>query len=393
MKTRLLIVIITVLFLSGWLLRRWRTSVYDREDVHYEHGETEVVVSNLTGSSVELARTASSLYDSTSTMTFSGRAWLPAGNYFLRTRQSRTSVCVPVPLTGFRCGPDEDGTFMVTLRTIPEEFPPRWQHDGPVFAFIASGSFLLGDRLNPREPHYVWLTGYFISPFEVTNGEYRMFLKDSSGYQEDGNWCEAGREWKHSHTSQSSAAHALIDNNDRRFCQNDQPVTWVTWFEANAYCHWLTRTSGRNRWLFTLPSDAEWEKAARGPDNFDYGLTRAISDSEVSLYNWKKNPYTPITVVGIRESQQHFKPNRYGLFHMSGNVAEWTQSVNKPYNRENRYEDDERNFDDTPGLRSVRGGSWYSAATSYLYIPYRDAFQREHSSQELGFRIVARALP
>ena len=61
--------------------------------------------------------------------------------------------------------------------------------------------------------------------------------------------------------------------------------------------------------------------------------------------------------------------------------------------RDHPFADDERNHDDTPGVRSVRGGSWYSASIAYLYIPYRDSFQPEHSNQELGFRVVAKALP
>jgi formylglycine-generating enzyme required for sulfatase activity len=88
-----------------------------------------------------------------------------------------------------------------------------------------------------------------------------------------------------------------------------------------------------------------------------------------------------------------FRPNRYGLYHMTGNVAEWMQGMFVPSNQTRPYRDDERNHDDTPGLRVARGGSWYGAATSYLSIPYRDAFQPEHNSQESGFRVVVRHLP
>lgn len=109
--------------------------------------------------------------------------------------------------------------------------------------------------------------------------------------------------------------------------------------------------------------------------------------------NWKKNPDVAVTVVGVNESQTAFKPNRYGLYHMSGNVVEWTQSLFRPFNREHPYTDDDRNLDDVAGLRVARGGSWYSASTALLYLPYRDAFQSEHSSQDIGFRIVARRIP
>jgi formylglycine-generating enzyme required for sulfatase activity len=109
--------------------------------------------------------------------------------------------------------------------------------------------------------------------------------------------------------------------------------------------------------------------------------------------NWKKNPDAAVRVVGVNDSQAAFKPNRYGLYHMSGNVVEWTQSLFRPFNREHPYTDDDRNHDDVVGLRVARGGSWYSASTALLYLRYRDAFQSEHSSQDIGFRIVARRLP
>jgi formylglycine-generating enzyme required for sulfatase activity len=150
---------------------------------------------------------------------------------------------------------------------------------------------------------------------------------------------------------------------------------------------------GAGKWLFALPNEAEWEKAARGPDGFDYSLGAAISDDEVGLYNWKKNPNAAVTVVGLRDTQSHYLPNRYGLYHMTGNVSEWTQSVARSYSRQHPYVDDDRNNDETPGQRVVRGGSWYTASVAVLYIAYRENFQPEVVAPYLGFRIVARALP
>jgi formylglycine-generating enzyme required for sulfatase activity len=167
----------------------------------------------------------------------------------------------------------------------------------------------------------------------------------------------------------------------------------VNWFEANAYCAWMTGKFGGKDWQFALPNDAEWEKASRGPDNLDYALSMTVSDAEVKLYNWKKNPEAPETVVGVRATMGRYIPNRYGLYHMTGNVAEWTQSVDRPFNREHPYAEDERNHDETPGQRTVRGGSWYSASIAYLSTPYRDAFLPSHSTQDIGFRVVARLLP
>lgn len=145
--------------------------------------------------------------------------------------------------------------------------------------------------------------------------------------------------------------------------------------------------------MFRLPTDAQWEKAARGPDGFDYGLGMALSEPQADLYNWRKNPGAEVTVVGVEETVSRFRANRFGVYHASGNVAEWTQSVARPYNKRRPYRDDERNLDEASGTRTTRGGSWYSATTSRLHLAYREEFQPELSSNDLGFRVVALRIP
>jgi formylglycine-generating enzyme required for sulfatase activity len=229
--------------------------------------------------------------------------------------------------------------------------------------------------------------------YEVANAEFRQFFKDPSGYREDSNWNEEGRHWKASNASTATALLNAKDSEWQRFGQDDQPVVQVNWFEAIAYCHWLTRQFGQQRWEFSLPTEAEWEKAARGPDSFDFPLGNSLSDNEVPLYNWKKNPGAADTVVGFRESPQRYLPNRYGLYHLSGNAAEWTLSMNRPYNREHPYVDDDRNSERISGQRVLRGGSWYTASIAVLSIPYREALNPEVKTSYLGFRVVARILP
>jgi iron(II)-dependent oxidoreductase len=241
--------------------------------------------------------------------------------------------------------------------------------------------------LNQQDPHYVWLTGFFIGRFEVTNEAFRRFMEDHGGYASDPNWTEAGKRWKSTNRSKATALLKSGDGEFKRFGQSDQPVVQVNWYEANAYCRWLTRKIGAGKWMLSLPNEAEWEKAARGPDGFDYALGNVINDAEVSLYNWKKNPSTPITVVGIGESLSRYSPNRYGLYHITGNVSEWTQSIFRALNRAHPYVDEDRNHDEGPGQRVVRGGSWYTASIAVLNIAYRENFQPEvaETRRERGF--------
>lgn len=365
------------------------------EQRHYDREETQFFLANLPNANVSLFKSGNNIDAAVLMPEFKPEGmWLSRGNYFLKVEQAGRTSFYPVPIFSYRSGPDKDGELTITIRPFPSQAPPRLLESLPEFAFIPSGHFLFGDHLRPSEPHYVWLTAYFISPVEVTNAEFKQFIEDSAGYRNDANWSEEGRRWKATNRSHATALLTFADVDFKRFGQLDQPVVRVNWFEANAFCHWLTRKIGEGRWIFGLPSEGEWEKAARGPDNFDYGLGMNISDDEVKLYNWKKNPGAEVTVVGWQETQRNYRPNRYGLYHVSGNVTEWTQSVYRTYNRQHPYvDDDDRNHDETPGERVLRGGSWYTASIAVLYIPYRENFRPEVETPYLGFRVVARPVP
>jgi formylglycine-generating enzyme required for sulfatase activity len=363
--------------------------------LHFEREETELVISNPPGTRLTLFKAGKDLPSATAISPIGAeRIWLPRGNYFLKVEQSARTFSYPIPITGYRSGPDRNGALGVTIRLPGTDSPRGLFPDLPDYVFIPSGHFLFGDQLRLQEPHYVWLGAYFINPFEVTNAEFWEFLIDSGGYADDSNWTEAGREWKTANDSHATALLKLTDPDYQRFGRPDQPVVQVNWFEANAFCRWLTKTAGRGAWIFGLPTEAEWEKAARGPDNFDYGLGVNISDKEVELYNWKKNPSAEVTVVGVSETKSKYQANRYGVYHMTGNVAEWTQSIYRVYNRQHPYvDDDDRNHDEVSGERVLRGGSWYTASIAVLYIPYRENFRPAVQAPYLGFRVVARPVP
>jgi formylglycine-generating enzyme required for sulfatase activity len=158
------------------------------------------------------------------------------------------------------------------------------------------------------------------------------------------------------------------------------PVTHVNRADAQAYAAWIG---------MRLPTEAEWEKAARGPDGFDYGLGMRLSEPTAALYNWRKNPGAEVTLVGVAETLERYRPNRYGVFHASGNAREWTQSSFRHYNAAHPYREDDRNHDEGGGLRVTRGGSWYSASAVRLQLAYREEFQPELASDDLGFRVAA----
>jgi formylglycine-generating enzyme required for sulfatase activity len=136
------------------------------------------------------------------------------------------------------------------IRT-PKSRPGTWVE--PELIFIRAGRFTMGsdktrdpqafDRELPQ--HQVYVGNFYIAKYPVTNAEYKRFV-DTTGHREPYHW--------------QSEDHEL-------FRGADQPVVCVNWRDANAYCQWLSRMTGKS---YRLPTEAEWEKAARGPDRQIY---------------------------------------------------------------------------------------------------------------------------
>ena len=174
---------------------------------------------------------------------------------------------------------------------------------------------------------------YYLGRFPITREQYAMYVKAKSVKQPLNNW-----EKKH------------VNNWERK---RDHPVVNVSWDDAMAYCKWLDEDlKGKPPagLVLRLPTEAEWEKAARGEMGMTYPWGDAFDKNNCNTSEGGKGSTTPVGAY----SPQGDSP--YGCADMSGNVWEWTYSLFKPYPYKAH---DGREDENASGNRVLRGGSYY----------------------------------
>lgn len=235
--------------------------------------------------------------------------------------------------------------------------------DGAPMVLIPAGPFLMGSNEglpNERPEHTVTLKEFYIDVYEVTAGLYQKFLE--SGKQEI-------------HSGQSDDAISSLE---------ERPVVGVTWNEAAKYCQWAGKR---------LPTEAEWEKAARGTDGRRYPWGHMQPFVDIANYNrgvWVSEAITLVPVgsglegMSVRHGLKEGGKSPYGLFHMAGNAAEW---VNDWYDRE-YYQTSPDTNPPGPSLgekRVLRGGSWADLPAA-LRVTARFSAEPEFEDRTVGFR-------
>ncbi len=207
---------------------------------------------------------------------------------------------------------------------------------------------------NEKPVHRVWIEEFLLAACQVTNADYERFLRGTASLPPPF--------WS-----------------DPAFNHPEQPVVGVSWPEAIRYCEWLSAGSGRK---FRLPTEAEWERAARG-------------GREGVLYPWGDAP--PQSLVGYNERcAAHWRTgpepvgrtnsNAYGLYNMCDNVHEWCSD---------RYAPDyyavspERNprGPETGARRASRGGSWRHHI-KISRCAARSSIPPEFKYADYGFRVA-----
>lgn len=224
---------------------------------------------------------------------------------------------------------------------------------------IPKGEFVMGSSDHMDEtPHNVVLDSYLIDQYEVSNNQYRQFMK-ATGHAAPAYW------------------------DDPRLNKPNQPVVGVNWFDATAFCSWKGKR---------LPTEAEWERAAKGPEgdlHYPWGhkLTPELANYGQNVGKTKPVDAYPEGVSG------------FGVYNMAGNVFEWVSDwYQRDYYKESpalnpQGPKEGYNWANQGPVRTLRGGSWLAPATS-LHTSHRFWNQPENNSYGvgLGFRCAKSAV-
>jgi formylglycine-generating enzyme required for sulfatase activity len=245
------------------------------------------------------------------------------------------------------------------LRVIkPAPELERLQPFEPEMVLIPAGEFLMGsdprvdkEAYDDEQPqHALYLPDYYLARTPVTNAHYAAFVQ-ATGHEQPRHW-EGGKP---------------------PGGKEDHPVVNVSWHDAVTYCRWLAEVTGQP---YRLPSEAEWEKGARGRDGRIWPWGNWSGAKRCNSEEGGKWNTTPVGAYPRGASP-------YGLLDMAGNVWEWTRSLFKdyPYDPEDGREDLE-----AEGLRVLRGGSFYDNER-YARCAYRYRYHPNYFERIGGFRV------
>ncbi len=240
--------------------------------------------------------------------------------------------------------------------------------DGAPMILIPAGPFTMGsnDGLpNERPERTITLDDYYIDQYEVTLGLYQKFL-EAAKHNAPPTWDD-------------EAASTV----------GDRPAIGMSWEDAAAYCQWVGKR---------LPTEAEWEKAARGTDGRRYPWGHMQPFVDIANYNrglWVSEAVTLVAVtsglegMSVRHGLKEGGKSPYGLYHMAGNAAEWVADW---YDREYYQKGPEKNpTGPASGEKKVlRGGSWADLPTA-LRVTARFSAEPDFQDRTIGFRCAMTA--
>lgn len=267
--------------------------------------------------------------------------------------------------------------------------PPATVNDGyGELVYVAAGAFKMGDNFGDgegreRPVHMVELDAFYIGKYEVTNGEWRKF-RDDPRYDDPKYW-PGGRVMPKDQVMYWTQA----NNHGGGTPGSDKyPVIGVNWDAAVAYCNWLSAKTGKT---YRLPTEAEWEKAARGSDQRRYPWGNTIDATYANFVGTQR--FDTVREVGFFDGTQrgdvktHSNASPYGAFDMAGNVMEWCSDW---YQRD-WYASSPRKNPKGPATgvyKVVRGGSFFVEGFDSRSYGRSAAWPSFQAHRMIGFRVA-----
>jgi formylglycine-generating enzyme required for sulfatase activity len=277
-------------------------------------------------------------------------------------------------------------TLLTLLQAAPA--PPSINDGYGDFVYVPAGPFKMGDNFGDGETrerpvHTVDLDAFYIGKFEVTNAQWKRF-RDDPGYDDP-------KFWPGNRPVPKDQIPYWTDpkNHGGGTPGTDEyPVLGVNWDSAVAYCNWLSAKTGKS---YRLPTEAEWEKAARGTDQRRYPWGNNIDHSYANFVGAR--PFDTGAPVGFYDGKQHDGlqthngASPYGAYDMAGNVMEWCQDW---YSRDYYSVSPRKNpkGPDTGAYRVMRGGMFFEAPFELRSYARTAAWPSVQSHRMIGFRAV-----
>jgi len=226
--------------------------------------------------------------------------------------------------------------------------------------YIPEGWFLMGSTENDGRvgmtvgvdefpQHRVYLKGFYIDRYEVTVGEFRRFI-EATGWKAPSIWTV--EEWIKLYPPP----------------RDNHPMNGVSWYDADAYCRWAGKR---------LPTEEEWEKAARGTDGRQWPWGNEPNRPDDVKANTQEAGIGWTVPVGSYPAGV----SPYGVYDMAGNVMEWTSSWYKPYEGSTLVRDA---FGEK--YKVLKGGSWENPAIPLTRSAYRHSVDPKWDHPAHGFR-------
>ncbi len=312
-------------------------------------------------------------------------------------------------LEGDVLGPIERAAAGRVLARLGDPRPAALTVDAMPFCFVPHGEFVMGDE-DKEHVNRSLDYDYWISRYPITNAQFAAFV-EAGGYGERRYWpeAEAHQVWQAGRVQgryDDEPRRQAVDYGDHFNLPND-PVVGIIWYEALAFARWLTETLRSKQLLpdqyeVRLPSEAEWEKAARGgvqlptapligPVVATPEITLRQNDRPRRVYPWGDQPDVDRanydeSKVGIPTAVGTFArgASPYGAQDMSGNVWEWTRSVYQPYPYDPQ---DGREQLDSKDTRVLRGGAFYFDER-FARCAFRFNGNPDVRLDNIGFRVV-----